>query len=67
VIGERVAGEMSAAERWVHTADPLHFGNFGGLATKLVWVVFGLLLTGLCVTGVVIFTKRSASAVRVVD
>lgn len=62
VIGERAAAQMSAVERWVHTADPLHFGNFGGLATKLVWVVFGLLLTGLCVTGLVIFTKRTAHA-----
>jgi uncharacterized iron-regulated membrane protein len=64
VIGERVASEMAAIERWVHTADPLHFGNFGGLATKLIWVAFGLLLTGLCATGVVIFTKRTAHAVR---
>jgi uncharacterized iron-regulated membrane protein len=64
VIGERVAGELSAGERWVHTADPLHFGNFGGLATKLIWVLFGLLLTGLCATGVVIFTKRTAHAAQ---
>lgn len=64
VIGRRVAGEMSAAERWVHTADPLHFGNFGGLATKLIWVLFGLLLTALCATGIVIFTKRTAAAAR---
>lgn len=64
VIGERDAGDLSVAERWVHTADPLHFGNFGGLLTKLLWAVFGLLLTALCVTGVVIFTKRTAHAVR---
>jgi len=64
IIGEREAGKLSAIERWVHTADPLHFGNFGGLATKLIWVLFGLLLTGLCVTGVVIFSKRTARAAR---
>jgi uncharacterized iron-regulated membrane protein len=62
VIGERAAGAMKPTERWVHTADPLHFGNFGGLATKLLWFVFGLLLTGLCATGAVIFTKRTAQA-----
>lgn len=64
VIGERTAGSMSTVERWVHTADPLHFGNFGGLTTKLIWVLFGLLLTTLCATGVVIFSKRTAHAVR---
>lgn len=64
IIGERAAENLSAVERWVHTADPLHFGNFGGVATKLVWVLFGLLLTGLCATGVIIFTKRAAHAAR---
>jgi uncharacterized iron-regulated membrane protein len=66
VIGERVAEKMFMPERWVHTADPLHFGNFGGLVTKFVWFVFGLLLTGLCATGVVIFTKRTARAAAAV-
>ena len=63
VIGERSAAKMSALERWVHTADPLHFGNFGWLVTKLIWVVFGLMLTALSATGVVIFNKRTARAV----
>ncbi|PSJ36257.1 PepSY-associated TM helix domain-containing protein [Allosphingosinicella deserti] len=64
VVGARVAGELAAAERWVHTADPLHFGNFGGLVTKLIWMLFGLLLTALCATGVIIFTKRVAHAAQ---
>jgi len=64
VIGARDAGRLSAIERWAHTADPLHFGNFGGLATKLIWALFGLLLTALCVTGIVIFGKRTARAAR---
>lgn len=64
VIGVRAAAGMTAVERWVHTADPLHFGNFGGLAIKLVWMVFGLMLTALSATGVVIFTKPTAHAVR---
>lgn len=66
VIGVRRAGAMSAIERWVHTADPLHFGNFGGLATKLIWMVFGLMLTTLSATGVVIFAKRTARALEYV-
>jgi len=60
LLGLRVAHEMAGTERWVHTADPLHFGNFGGLATKLLWVLFGLALTGLAATGAVIHGKRIA-------
>lgn len=62
VLGTRVAHELGAGERWVHTADPLHFGNFAGLAGKLVWVLCGLLLTGLSLTGAVIHTRRLAAA-----
>lgn len=63
-LGERTAHEMPLGERIVHTADPLHFGNFGGLATKLIWVVFGLALTGMAATGALIFTRRTADAAR---
>ena len=34
-------------------------GTFGGLATKLLWAHFGLLLTGLAATGAVIYAKRT--------
>ena len=64
ILGTRNPAVMSLAERWVHTADPLHFGNFAGLLVKLVWVLFGSLMTGLCVTGVVIFTKRTSKAAK---
>jgi hypothetical protein len=32
--------------------------------TKLIWVLFGAILTALCVTGVIIHIKRTALAVR---
>lgn len=63
-IGARVAHKMPIGERIVHTADPLHFGNFGGLATKLIWVVFGLALTGMAASGAVIFVRRTADAAQ---
>lgn len=64
VLGTRVGHEMGVGERIVHTADPLHFGNFGGLATKLIWVLFGLLLTGMAASGAIIFARRTGDAAR---
>lgn len=42
----------------------LHFGNFGGLPVKLVWALFGLLMSLLVLSGTVIWTKRTAAAAR---
>ncbi|MBL6082655.1 PepSY domain-containing protein [Belnapia sp. T18] len=42
---------LTPMQRVVETADPLHFGNFGGLPVKLFYFVFGLGLTGLIVSG----------------
>ncbi|MBB4857982.1 putative iron-regulated membrane protein [Novosphingobium chloroacetimidivorans] len=49
---------LGVHQRVSEMADPLHFGTLGGLATKIVWFVFGALLTGLAVTGAIIYTLR---------
>ena len=41
--------------------DPLHFGSFGGLSSKLVWFIFGLGLTSLSITGVMMTWQRTRS------
>lgn len=41
-------------------ADPLHFGYWGGLATKLIWFVLGLGISGLVLSGIWITAKRKA-------
>jgi uncharacterized iron-regulated membrane protein len=51
---------LDAHQRIAEMADPLHFGTFGGLATKVLWFVFGAVLTGMAVTGVLIYSQRLA-------
>lgn len=39
-------------------ADPLHFGYWGGLVTKIIWFIAGLGISGLVLTGIWISLKR---------
>ena len=41
---------------------PLHTGDFGGLPIKLIWFFFGLILTLMVFSGLLIWTKRTAQA-----
>ncbi|WP_394659878.1 PepSY-associated TM helix domain-containing protein [uncultured Novosphingobium sp.] len=52
--------DLSVHQRISEMADPLHFGTLGGIATKIIWFVFGALLTALAVTGATIYTLRLA-------
>jgi uncharacterized iron-regulated membrane protein len=51
-------------QRISEMADPLHFGYFGGLPTKIVWFVFGAAMSALSITGIVIYGKRTVRSLR---
>ncbi|MFN3389950.1 MAG: PepSY domain-containing protein [Allosphingosinicella sp.] len=52
--------DLDVHQRISEAADPLHFGIFGGYWTKVPWFLFGLLLTGLSVSGVALYGMRIA-------
>lgn len=50
--------DLNWLERWIDTADPVHFGTFGGLWSKAVWFVFGIGLSALALTGAYLQVQR---------
>jgi uncharacterized iron-regulated membrane protein len=58
VLVARRGEELTAHQRISEMADPLHFGTFAGYWTKIPWFLFGLLMTGLSVSGVAIYGLR---------
>lgn len=55
---------LDAHQRISEMADPLHFGTFAGYWTRVPWFVFGLLMTGLALSGAAIYSHRIAHSTR---
>ncbi|BDF95183.1 PepSY-associated TM helix domain-containing protein [Pseudoalteromonas sp. KAN5] len=49
---------MSTLQTLSHIADPLHYGTIGGIWTKVIWFLFGVILTGMSVTGFMMYSKK---------
>lgn len=45
--------------RWMRTVNPLHFGDWGGVASKILWSVGGLSLSLLILSGGYLWVLRS--------
>lgn len=58
----RRIADRSGFELFTQSMRPLHTGDFVGLWLKLVYFVFGLLLTAMVGSGLLIWTKRTAKA-----
>ncbi|PVZ43587.1 PepSY domain-containing protein [Pseudomonas sp. CC120222-01a] len=62
VDSQFLLSDRSALEFFTESMRPLHTGDFGGLPIKLVWFFFGLVLTLMVFSGLLIWTKRTAQA-----
>ena len=58
VTGSYRGEQLTVHQRLSEMADPLHFGTWGGLVTRFIWFGFGLVLSALSFTGVVIYGLR---------
>ncbi|MEQ3442088.1 PepSY-associated TM helix domain-containing protein [Pseudoalteromonas sp. BZP1] len=52
VLGIQKGEELNLLPRIKDTADPLHFGNFAGIGTKLIWGLFGALMSFVSAAGI---------------
>ncbi len=58
VLGSYRGEELDSHTRISEASDPLHFGYFGGVWSKLLWFILGLMMTAMSVTGVWINAAR---------
>ncbi|MEC3909376.1 PepSY-associated TM helix domain-containing protein [Sphingobium sp. CR2-8] len=64
VVAQLDGRSLNVHQRISEMADPLHFGTFGGLWTKVIWFLFGVMLTAMSVTGTMIYAMRLAKSSR---
>lgn len=64
VVYQHKAEDLSVGHRWVETVDRLHFGNFAGIASKILWFILGLMLPALFLTGAWLGFRRMGGLSR---
>ncbi len=59
IIHTRSPQNMNALQTLSHIANPLHYGTIGGIWTKVIWFIFGVLLTCMSITGFWMWSERT--------
>lgn len=62
LLATRGLHTMSPVSTVVQSMRPLHTGDFAGLWLKLVYLLFGLMLTAMSLSGMLIWIRRSLQA-----
>ncbi|VVO21016.1 PepSY-associated TM helix domain-containing protein [Pseudomonas fluorescens] len=62
IAASRLLSDRTGLEFVTESMRPLHTGDFGGLWIKLIWFFFGLVLSMMVLSGLLIWTKRTALA-----
>ncbi|SLN75908.1 PepSY-associated TM helix domain-containing protein [Ruegeria meonggei] len=58
VLGAFSAGDLSLWSRVTAMIHPLHFGQWGGFASRVLWLIFGVLSTGAALFGALVYASR---------
>lgn len=60
ILGSFTPDDSTGFARWRPMIDKLHYGFWGGAFSKILWLVLGLVATGVAFTGALIFAARIA-------
>lgn len=66
-LGHHRGEDLSLARRVTEAADPIHFGTWGGLPSRLLWAFGGLMATALALTGASTAARRLKRAQSLAD
>jgi len=62
IAASHLLSDRSGLEFVTESMRPLHTGDFGGIWIKLIWFFFGLVLSMMVLSGLLIWSKRTALA-----
>ena len=58
ILGTEQSARWSWGDKLLMWAYTVHFGDFGGLPTKIIWAILGLIPAGLTITGYLMWWNR---------
>jgi len=64
VVHMQKSSDMTAMPFIADIADPLHFGYFGGFTTKIIWFIFGLIISISILSGTYIWVIKTVEKSR---